>query len=55
MLDAPRELRRGRNLERGATFSLEVPAHIFELASDTWELPTAAECNGREVCFMLAE
>jgi predicted kinase len=59
VLDAPRELRRERvarrNLERGATFSMEVPAHIFELASDMWEPPTAAECDGREARCMRAE
>jgi len=56
VLDAPRELRRDRvarrNLERGATFSMEVPAHVFELASDMWQAPTAAECTGRDVRFV---
>jgi len=47
VLDAPREVRRARvarrNIERGATFAMEVPPHIFELASDLWEPPTAEE------------
>lgn len=41
VLDAPRETRRERvrrrNSERGATFSMSVPDHIFEMASDAWE------------------
>ncbi len=53
VLDAPRELRRERverrNRERGATFSMEVPPHIFERASDLWEPLDAAECEGRDV------
>lgn len=40
-LDAPRDLRRARvlqrNTERGATFSMVVPQHVFELASNMWE------------------
>lgn len=56
VLDAPRELRRERverrNQERGATFSMVVPPHVFELASDLWEPPDEAECRGREVEFM---
>ncbi|WP_348943752.1 ATP-binding protein [Chitinibacter sp. FCG-7] len=40
-LDAPREVRRARvhdrNLNRGATFSMVVPDHIFEIASNMWE------------------
>jgi len=56
VVDAPRDLRRERverrNLERGSTFSMEVPADIFELASDLWEAPTESECNGRDVRFV---
>lgn len=56
VLDAPRQLRRERvarrNSERGATFSMIVPEHIFELASDMWEPPGAAECSGRDVQFI---
>lgn len=40
-VDAPRDVRRARverrNTQRGSTFSMVVPAHIFELASDLWE------------------
>lgn len=53
VLDAPREVRRERverrNQDRGATFSMVVPPHIFELASDLWEPPDAAERGGRDV------
>lgn len=58
VVDAPRELRRDRveqrNRERGATFSMEVPPHIFERASDMWEPLTDAECDGRDVRRMVA-
>ncbi len=47
VLDAPREIRRARvqrrNAERGETFSMVVPAHIFEMASDLWEGPDEFE------------
>jgi predicted kinase len=56
VLDAPRELRRERvekrNREKGATFSMVVPAHFFELASDMWEPLDEAECRGRDVQFI---
>lgn len=56
VLDAPRRLRRERverrNRERGATFSMEVPPHIFERASDLWEPLDEAECEGRDVRFV---
>jgi predicted kinase len=59
VVDAPRELRRERvmrrNREQGATFSMEVPPEIFELASDLWQPPTAAECVGRDVRFVVTE
>lgn len=59
VLDAPRELRRERveqrNQERGATFSMVVPEHIFELASDLWEPPDETECSGRDVRFMTTD
>ena len=58
VLDAPRALRRERveqrNREQGATFSMEVPLHIFELASDMWQPPEADECAGRDVRFIRA-
>ncbi|WP_430390160.1 AAA family ATPase [Dyella sp. 20L07] len=41
LLDAPRDVRRDRvrkrNLEKGATFAMEVPEAFFEMASDHWE------------------
>lgn len=47
VVDAPREVRRTRveqrNRERGATWSMDVPSEIFELASDLWEPPGAEE------------
>jgi predicted kinase len=53
VLDAPRALRRERverrNAEQGETFSMVVPPHIFELASDLWQPPDAAECAQRRV------
>lgn len=56
VLDAPREVRRQRVLERnvarGETFSMVVPPAIFELASDLWEAPDPAECEGRDVRFV---
>jgi predicted kinase len=46
-LDAPRDLRRDRvkrrNVEKGSTFSMVVPEHIFELASNMWEAPDDVE------------
>lgn len=59
VLDAPRELRRERvlqrNQEKGCTFSMVVPPEIFELASDMWEPLTDEECVGREVHFKCTE
>jgi predicted kinase len=56
VVDATRELRRERvrrrNLERGETFAMVVPPHIFELASDMWQPPEADECRGRDVRFL---
>ena len=47
LIDAPRDVRRervlGRNRDRGATFSVEVPPAFFELASDLWEPPDEGE------------
>lgn len=52
VIDADREVRRQRvmhrNCERGATFSMEVPPEIFELASDMWEPPDGSERADRE-------
>jgi predicted kinase len=59
VLDAPRELRRERvqqrNQDKGATFSMVVPEHIFELASDMWEPLEEDECSGRDVHFMFTD
>ncbi|HKO94128.1 MAG TPA: ATP-binding protein [Polyangiaceae bacterium] len=59
VLDAPRELRRERverrNEEQGDTFFMVVPPHIFDLASDLWEPPEAAEQSGREMRFIFSE
>lgn len=53
LVDAPRELRRRRvvrrNLERGETFSMEVPPPVFELASDLWEPPDDDELELRAI------
>lgn len=51
--DAPRDVRRARvvkrNNEKGATFAMEVPMEIFELASDLWQPLQDDELAGREV------
>ena len=58
VLDAPRDVRRERvlrrNAEQGTTFSMVVPPHIFELASDLWQPPDGAECDARHVVFVPA-
>jgi len=47
VLDAPREARRQRirlrNTQKGPTFSMVVPDHVFEVASDMWEPPDDVE------------
>lgn len=52
VIDAPRDVRRARveqrNRARGATFAMEVPAAVFEMASDLWQPPDEDECRGRE-------
>jgi len=56
VLDAPRDVRRERvlrrNAEQGETFSMVVPPHIFELASDLWQPPGDVECAERTVVFV---
>jgi predicted kinase len=56
VIDAARDVRRARVLERnqrrGSTFSMLVPPAIFELASDLWQAPEGAECEGRDVRFL---
>lgn len=46
-LDASRDVRRKRvmrrNVEKGPTFSMVVPAEFFEMASDVWEEPDEFE------------
>ena len=53
LLDAPRDVRRervlGRNVSQGATFSMIVPADVFEMASDFWQPPTSDELFGFNV------
>lgn len=53
VLDAPYEVRRERvqqrNACKGETFSMEVPPHIFELASALWEPPSEQECAQHRV------
>jgi predicted kinase len=47
ILDEPRDIRRQRvrlrNTEKGSTFSMVVPDHVFEVASDMWEPPDDME------------
>jgi len=56
VIDAARDVRRARVLERnhsqGPTFSMLVPAELFELASDLWQAPASDECVAREVRFL---
>ncbi|WP_322739964.1 AAA family ATPase [Delftia tsuruhatensis] len=56
VLDAPLEIRRARvrrrNEERGPTFSMVVPDHVFEMASKLWESPDEFECEECEVSFV---
>ena len=56
ILDAPhserRERVRRRNLEKGATFSMVVPDHIFEIASRLWEPPDDCEHNEFQIEFV---
>ncbi|MFT3769905.1 MAG: AAA family ATPase [Minicystis sp.] len=56
VVDAPREVRRARvmarNVEKGETFSMEVPPEFFELASNLWEPPDEAERAAREMRFV---
>jgi predicted kinase len=47
ILDAPREIRRERvklrNTQKGSTYSMVVPDHIFDVASNMWEPPDDIE------------
>ena len=56
VLDAPRHIRKervlARNRQQGKTFSMEVPDHIFELASDMWEPIEQMECRSYRLTFI---
>ncbi len=56
VLDAEREVRRervrARNVNRGSTFSMEVPDQFFEMASNMWEPVDEIEAEGRDVHFI---
>jgi hypothetical protein len=53
LLDAPRDVRRERvmrrNVEKGPTFSMVVPAPFFEMASDVWEEPDELEISANRI------
>jgi predicted kinase len=51
-VDVRRERVRRRNTERGATFSMAVPDHIFDIASKLWGMPDEIECEEFEVEFV---
>lgn len=56
VIDVPRDVRRERvrcrNAEQGPTFSMIVPDHVFELASDLWEAPDASEVRDYRIEFV---
>ena len=56
VLDAPRQVRlervRRRNIEKGSTFSMVVPEHVFETASSMWEAPDEVECSNFAIEFV---
>lgn len=55
-LDAPRDIRRARvqrrNADQGPTFSMIVPDHIFELASNMWEPSDEFERDEYEIEYL---
>lgn len=59
VLEASREIRRARvarrNIEQGPTFSMLVPDQIFELASDMWQRPNAAEIAEHRIEMLSTE
>ena len=59
VLDAPVEVRRRRvrqrNEQRGSTFSMVVPDHIFEIASSMWEAPDQTEIADFDVKVLTTE
>jgi predicted kinase len=56
VLDAPLDVRRERvrrrNAEKGPTFAMVVPDHVFEMASGLWEAPDEVECSEYEINFV---
>ena len=56
VVDAPevvrRERVRERNEKRGATYQMEVPDEIFELANRAWQPPDDTEAEARDVVFV---
>jgi predicted kinase len=56
VLDAPIEVRRERvrrrNAEKGSTFAMVVPDHIFEMASKLWEPPDDVESSEYTINFV---
>jgi predicted kinase len=56
VLDAPREVRRERvrrrNIDKGPTFSIVVPDHVFDVASSLWEPPDEVEQCESKIRFV---
>ena len=56
VLNAPRDIRRERvqhrNVVKGPTFSMVVPDHVFDIASDMWEAPDECESTERAIQFI---
>jgi predicted kinase len=59
VVDAPLEIRRERvrlrNAEKGATFSMLVPDHVFEIASSMWEAPDDVESSETAIKYVSSE
>ena len=55
LLDAPKNIRhervKRRNLEQGASFSMLVPDHVFDIASNMWEAPDEIELEEFDFVF----
>jgi predicted kinase len=58
ILDESRDIRRQRvrlrNTEKGSTFSMVVPDHVFEVASDMWEAPDDIEQSESAIEYVSA-
>jgi predicted kinase len=58
VLDAPLEVRRERvrrrNTEKGSTFAMVVPDHVFEMASRLWEEPDDVERSEYDIVLVPA-